>query len=96
MAESKARDLQVEEEFLSFGNGKKSHMIGHGIGLECSEQPIVSRNEPSKIEEGYVMAIEIHLTKQGVGVLKLEDVVQVKRERNVFLTKSPRILHEID
>lgn len=95
MARKKANECGAQDAFLGFGDGRTSHMIGHGIGLECSEPPVISRNNKSRVDENYVLAIEMHMTKKGVGVVKLEDVIHVNKHKNVLLTKSPRELTEV-
>jgi len=39
----KAKELGRSEHFQNFGKGKKSRLIGHGIGLELNEPPVPSR-----------------------------------------------------
>ena len=95
MAEEKSKELDVADAFLSFGNGKKTHMIGHGVGLECSEPPIVSKHEHSRLLDGYVITLEMHMLREDVGVVKLEDMILIKHSRNEVLTRSPRQLVEI-
>ena len=95
MAVDKAGELKVIDAFLSFGGGKKSHMIGHGTGLECTEPPIISKYEHSGIKENYVIALEMHMFREDVGVVKLEDMILIRHNGNELLTKSPRELSEI-
>jgi len=95
MAKEKAEKLGAAGFFLSFGDGTKSHMIGHGIGLECTEPPILSKYDNSNLEEDYVMALEIHLMEEGVGVVKIEDMILIGRDENEMLTRSPRDLFEV-
>jgi len=95
MAEEKSEELNVADAFLSFGNGKKTHMIGHGVGLECSEPPIVSKHEHSSLLDGYVITLEMHMLREDVDVVKLEDMVLIKHNENEILTKSSRCLFEI-
>jgi len=95
MAMDKAEEENVIDAFLNFGNRNKSHMIGHGIGLECTEPPIISRYEYSTIKENYVIALEMHLFKKEVGVVKLEDMILIGKQKNEILTKSARELIEI-
>jgi hypothetical protein len=40
MAPEKAAALGREAQFQSFGKGKRSRLIGHGIGIELNEPPI--------------------------------------------------------
>jgi Xaa-Pro dipeptidase len=95
MAVDKAGELKVTDAFLNFGGGKKSHMIGHGIGLECTEPPIFSKYDHSELSEDFVMALEMHMFRQDVGVIKLEDVILIGKEKNEILTKSSRELSEV-
>ena len=95
MAVDKAGELKVTDAFLNFGGGKKCHMIGHGIGLECTEPPIFSKYDHSELSKDYVMALEMHMFRQDVGVIKLEDVILIGKEKNEILTKSSRELSEV-
>ena len=95
MAVNKAEELKVADAFLNFGGGKMSHMIGHGIGLECTEPPIISKYENSELSNDFVIALEMHMFRKNVGVVKLEDVILIGKSKNEILTKSPRALYEI-
>jgi Xaa-Pro aminopeptidase len=95
LAEEKAGECRVKDAFLSFGNGKISHMIGHGIGLECTEPPIISKYDDSVLETDDVMAVEMHMMRKGVGVVKIEDMFHIGAKKNEILTQSPRILSEV-
>lgn len=91
----KANECGVADAYLSFGKGRKSHMIGHGIGLECTEPPIISQNDRSFIQENDVLAVEMHMFRQSAGVVKIEDMFRVGSNRNEILTKTPRVLLEV-
>ncbi|RJR27818.1 MAG: aminopeptidase P family protein [Desulfobacteraceae bacterium] len=91
----KANECGVADAYLSFGKGRKSHMIGHGIGLECTEPPIISLNDQSFIQENDVLAVEMHMFRQSVGVVKIEDMFRVGSSQNEILTKTPRVLLEV-
>ncbi len=95
MAADKSEELGFTDAFLSFGNGKKTHMIGHGVGLECSEPPIVSKHEHSRLLGGYVITLEMHMLREHAGVVKLEDMILLRHNGNELLTRSPRRLFEI-
>jgi Xaa-Pro aminopeptidase len=95
MAVEKSEELDVADAFLSFRNGKKTHMIGHGVGLECSEPPIVSKHEHSRLLDGYVITLEMHMLREHAGVVKLEDMILINQNGNELLTRSPRRLFEI-
>lgn len=90
-----SKKLKMDDAFLNFGNGKKSKMIGHGIGLEVNEPPIISSYDSSVISENFVMAVEIHMYREKLGVLKLEDTLLVGKDANRVLTFSSRELCEL-
>ena len=95
MALEVADHLGVGDVFLNFGKGKKSQLIGHGIGLEVNEPPIISSYSQETIGENHVIAIEMHLYKEQVGVVKLEDTLWIGKNRNEVLTTSSRELFEL-
>ena len=95
MARQKADDLGRSREFMSFGGGKASRILGHGIGLELNEPPILSEHDTSSIPEGCVVALDMHMMTEGGGVVKLEDMVLVGSKGNEILTRTPRQLFEI-
>ncbi|MFH1951711.1 MAG: Xaa-Pro peptidase family protein [Pseudomonadota bacterium] len=96
MALKKSEELRVSDIFLNFGNGNKSRIIGHGVGLELNEPPILSSYDHSEVSEGYVIALDMHMLSEGVGVVKLEDMILIKRDRNEILTRTPRRLFEVE
>ena len=94
-AVEKAKKLGRSEHFQNFGKGKKSRLIGHGIGLELNEPPVPSEYDHSEVGEHYVIALDMHMMDEAVGVVKLEDMILIGHERNEVLTKSPRELFEV-
>ncbi|MBC8392159.1 MAG: aminopeptidase P family protein [Deltaproteobacteria bacterium] len=95
MAIEKSKKLAVSASFLNFGKGKKSRMIGHGIGLELNEPPILSLYDDSEVSDGYVVALDMHMMDENVGVVKLEDMILITNNGNEILTGSPRDLFEL-
>jgi Xaa-Pro aminopeptidase len=95
MAVEKASALGRESQFQSFGGGKRSRLIGHGIGLELNEPPIPSEYDQSPVEDGYVIALDMHMLDESVGVVKLEDMILIRKEGNEILTRSNRDLFEV-
>ena len=91
----KAARLGFSDNFLSLGNGRKSHLVGHGVGLECNEPPLLSAADESVIGSGFVLTIELHLLHPSTGAVKLEDMVLVHPNGCEILTTAPRALMEI-
>jgi Xaa-Pro aminopeptidase len=69
--------------------------IGHGIGLEVNELPLLSRSNRDVIREGVVTTLEIEMWKSVREVVKLEDTIAVHADGAEILTLSPRELCEV-
>ena len=95
LAFEKAAALGRADTFQSFGPGRRSRLIGHGIGIELNEPPIPSEYDDSPVDENFVLALDIHMMDEKVGVVKLEDMILVKNNGNEILTITPRQLFEI-
>lgn len=95
MAIEKSKELKSTDYFLNFGRGRRARIIGHGIGLELNEPPTLSEYDYSEVLDGYVIALDMHMMEENVGVVKLEDVILIDHKGNEILTKSPRQLSEI-
>ncbi len=95
LALQKAGELGRAREFMSFGGGKASRILGHGIGLELNEPPILSEPDSSILPENCVVALDMHMMSGDGGVVKLEDMVLVGGGGNEILTKTPRRLFEV-
>jgi Xaa-Pro aminopeptidase len=77
--------------------------VGHGIGLELDEPPILWPRDEAHVQAGMVLAVEIEVSApaQGVrcpelveGMVKLEDTVVVRVDGHEILTVTPRMLIE--
>lgn len=90
LAFSKAEELGLGQSFMAFPSGKKSHFVGHGVGLELDEPPLLSKNSPQLLSAGMVLAIEIHAYGPGDLVVKLEDTIHLNENGCQLLTQSPR------
>lgn len=95
MAIEKSNKLNVSDTFLNFGRGRKSFMIGHGVGLELNEPPILSMHDDSEVYDGYVIALDMHMMDENIGVVKLEDMILLTDDGNEILTRSPRELFDL-
>jgi len=87
--------LNVSDSFLNFGKGRRSRLLGHGIGLELNEPPIPSEYDHSTVDENYVLALDMHMLDESAGVVKLEDMIVVRECGNELLTFTPRQLFEV-
>ena len=81
--------------FMNFGKGRRSELIGHGVGVELNEPPLLSPRDSSIISEGNVIALDMHMLDERAGAVKLEDMVLVTASGNEVLNITPRELFEI-
>lgn len=76
-----ARDCKEPKGFF--------HALGHGVGLEIHEQPIMRSKAPFKIREGMVLTVEPGLYYPGLGGCRIEDVVHVVPGGCELISRAP-------
>lgn len=67
----------------------RRHHVGHAIGLEPYELPILGPLDENIIEEGMILSVETPYYEFGVGALHIEDPLLVGAAGNRFLTSNP-------
>ena len=65
------------------------HALGHGVGLEIHEAPIMRAKAPFKIRKGMVLTVEPGLYYQGLGGCRIEDVVHVVPGGCELISQAP-------
>jgi Xaa-Pro aminopeptidase len=65
------------------------HSLGHGVGLEVHEEPILGISSKGKLQVGDVVTVEPGLYRQGYGGVRLEDLVLVTEDGAENLTDFP-------
>jgi Xaa-Pro aminopeptidase len=65
------------------------HSLGHGVGLEVHEQPLLGMAGHDELVPGDVLAVEPGLYRSGFGGLRLEDLVLVTDDGGETLTSFP-------
>lgn len=67
--------------------------VGHGIGLELDELPVLWDREDACLREGMVLAIEVEVSAPAQCMMaKMEDTVVVRSHGVELLTRAPRLL----
>ncbi len=80
-----ARDLITQA-----GHGEHfSHGLGHGVGLEIHEAPIMGRARPGRLEPGVPITVEPGIYLPGMGGVRIEDTLVVRSGAG---TRAPREL----
>jgi Xaa-Pro aminopeptidase len=82
--------------FMRLGtNSLRVPFIGHGVGIELNEPPLLGRNSQDVLEEGMVLTLELEMCAAPGELVKLEDMLHITSGGVEFLTVTPRELHRI-
>ncbi len=82
-----AESLGFGTEFLGLP-GYKSMFIGHGIGLEVIENPIISKGNHKALETGMVLSLEPKMVFKNKFAAGIESVVYIKEQGAEFLSTT--------
>lgn len=83
-----ANKLGYGEQFLGL-SGLKSKFIGHGIGVELVEDPIISKGRSTVFEPGMVFAVEPKFIFKDRFAAGIESVIQITETGSRFLSTIP-------
>lgn len=73
-----------EEEF--------SHSLGHGVGIDIHEEPRIGENGETVLQEGMVITVEPGIYIEGLGGVRIEDMVVIREDGNENLTEYNKTL----
>jgi Xaa-Pro dipeptidase len=91
-----AEETGMSSYFMHIGvDSKKVPFIGHGVGLELNEPPLLCNNNHEVLEEGMIIALELEMCGSVGEVVKLEDMLLITSGGSEILTITPRALHRI-
>ncbi len=78
-----------EEWFMGQG-ADRVRFVGHGVGLELDEFPVLAARFPYPLEANMVLAFEPKFFLPDIGMVGLEDTCQITPQGVEWLTCSPR------
>lgn len=87
LAVNMARDARLHEYFM--GHRQKAGFVGHGIGIEINERPVVAPRSHDILAEGNVVAIEPKFVIPGTGAVGIENTYVVESDGMRCLTNAP-------
>ncbi|HEY7676220.1 MAG TPA: Xaa-Pro peptidase family protein [Candidatus Methylomirabilis sp.] len=86
-----AARLGYAEVFMGYGAGQVPY-VGHGVGVEMDELPVLARNGGAPLEAGMAIAVEPKIVFPGRGMVGVEDVLLVGEGEATPLNVTPRDL----
>jgi Xaa-Pro aminopeptidase len=82
------KKARLEAHFMGFAEGRVS-FIGHGLGLEINELPVITARPHTVLREGMVLAIEPKFVFPDEGVVGIEVDFIVRDDRLERVTGTP-------
>lgn len=80
---------------MGFGEGQVK-FVGHGLGLEIDELPLIAPGFVQELAEGMVIALEPKFVFPGKGVVGLEDDYLVTPSGVERLTLTDQVLMKLE
>jgi len=84
MADALARNIIVQKGYGDYFG----HSLGHGVGLAIHEAPRLNKNSESILKENMIVTIEPGIYLPGIGGVRLENMVLIKKDRATVLNKN--------
>lgn len=85
-------DEEFMDNFMGFGRHKVK-FLGHGIGLQIDEMPVIAEGFTEPLEAGMVFAVEPKKGIAGVGMVGIENTFMVTKNGGHCLTgKNPGLI----
>ncbi len=81
-------------ESLGFGDaflgppGMKARFVGHGVGLEINDPPILAPGHETPLQAGMAVALELKMVFPGLGAVGLENTFLVREGEPELLTRA--------
>ena len=69
-----------------------THSLGHGVGLEIHEGPTLRAGGKDIVPEGAVVTVEPGIYLEGVGGVRIEDMVEVQSDGCRVIPRTPKDL----
>lgn len=88
-----AKDLDgvAREVIQSAGYGDEfGHGLGHGVGLDIHERPMITPASDDEIADGMIFTVEPGIYISGWGGVRIEDIVAMENGRARPLTAAPK------
>ncbi|MDP4093539.1 MAG: Xaa-Pro peptidase family protein [Bacillota bacterium] len=81
-----ARDIIYSNGY----NNNFGHGLGHCVGLEIHEEPRLSPMGNIQMENGMTVTVEPGIYVEGLGGVRIEDIILINDDKPLILTSSPK------
>lgn len=92
-AANMAREAGLEKYFM--GHRQKAGFIGHGVGIEINELPVIAPRSRDILRENNVIALEPKFVIPGAGAVGIENTYIVTPTGLVSITSAPEELIDL-
>lgn len=86
-AEEMAREAGLHNYFM--GHRQKAGFVGHGLGIEINEHPVIAPRSRDILAEGNVVAFEPKFVIPGTGAVGIENTYVITADGTRCLTNAP-------
>ena len=93
LAEKMAADAGLSEYFM--GHHQKAGFVGHGVGIEINELPVLAPRSRDIMAQGNVIAVEPKFVIPGTGAVGIENTYIVGRDSTECITNAPEELKSL-
>ena len=77
------------------GYSQKAGFIGHGLGIEINEAPVLAPRSKDVLQAGNVVAVEPKFVIPGVGAVGIENTYIVRQNHMECITNAPEELLQL-
>ena len=89
-------DAKVRQYITDKGYGQYfGHGLGHGVGLEIHEMPVLNKRNKVPLPMGAIVTVEPGIYLPGKGGVRIEDTVLITADGSRKLTASPKEFLEL-
>ena len=91
-------EMMVRESGLSgyfMGTAQQAKFVGHGVGLEINEPPVLAPRSKEILEAGMTIAVEPKFVLPGIGAVGIENTYIVRNDRLEKITGCEEELVEL-
>jgi Xaa-Pro aminopeptidase len=89
-----AQEAGLEKYFM--GHRQHAAFVGHGVGIEINEAPVLAPRSRDIIAVGNVFALEPKFVIPGVGAVGIENTYIVLEDKTICATNAPTQLISLD